>query len=286
MEEDTFFERTVLLALQSPTSFSLLRSAYDALLDALEANEQAMLEAGNDKGGGGNSEQENESELLASEQITIGRHADWLRALQVICHLLMAILDLHGQSTASSTKKTPTSQQQHMLLQQTLNRSRLLVQVMAQQHPLLVATKHDNTHTVDVPESPYTLFWQQKDTSFDHIRIFGHKTKSGLYTIDYGDSDDEEEVDGGILLTLDRQALEEEEEELIRMANTPIPPQSILQYDEVDVGLSEQERIQQEQEEVALQAKLQSEWSLEIYQEACERQLQQEQETNKRRRIS
>jgi len=107
-----------------------------------------------------------------------------------------------------------------------------------------------------------------------------------LYTIDYGDSDDEEEVDGGILLTLDRQALEEEEEELIRMANTPIPPQSILQYDEVDVGLSEQERIQQEQEEVALQAKLQSEWSLEIYQEACERQLQQEQETNKRRRIS
>jgi len=44
MEDATFFDNTVLFALQSPTSFLLLRSASDALLDALEANEQDMLE--------------------------------------------------------------------------------------------------------------------------------------------------------------------------------------------------------------------------------------------------
>jgi len=69
-----------------------------------------MLEAGHDKDDGdGDSQQDNESKPLASEQITIGHHAHWSQGLQVICHLLMAILDLHGQSAASSTNKTPTS---------------------------------------------------------------------------------------------------------------------------------------------------------------------------------
>jgi len=116
--------------------------------------------------------------------------------------------------------KTPTSKQQQTLLQQMLNSSQLLVHVMEQQHPLLVATKHDNAHAPDVPESAGTLFWQQKDTSLDQIRTFGHKTKLGLHTIDCGNNDDNEEEDGKTLLTLDCQALEEEEEELIRMANT------------------------------------------------------------------
>ena len=92
-------------------------------------------------------------------------------------------------------------------------------------------------------ESACTLFWQQKDTSLDQIRIFGHQTKSGLHTIDECNNNDDDKEDGGILLTLDCQALEEEEEELIHMANTPNPLQSILQHGETDVGPSEQEHI-------------------------------------------
>lgn len=278
---------SVLSSLQSPVRFSSLSKAHDTLVDALSREQDALSSA-------------TSAGTSKTTDLLLARQADYLWALQITCKLLIGILSNEKTASAliANTKESApphTETRDHQdssliisngkqkVLQQTIQRCHLLLQVLAK----IFRSQGTSEGNTLFPESQQSLL--QRVHGDDVIRVAPCLGRPGLYAYknsrpddpDSEDDSDDDDDDGGIL-TFDRAALEQEERDLIQMANTPIPGEG---EGGGEVGNSEEKNHSVEdekgpatktgEEQDGLQAKLKEEWSKEELEEFQSRQKRQ-----------
>ena len=243
-----------LVALDPPVSFSSLSKSYDNLVHALFEEQELLLPT-------------ERSEKDTIFQSTIIRQANYLRALQLTSKLLIGI---YKNSPANNTSTTNVKAQNWKILEQTIQRCQLLLTVLENTY------SHNNIdETASLPPSDYKVL--QQLASEKHIFYVHPRNKDGMY--DYNDqeiSDDDQPI-----LTFDKRVLELEEQELIRMANTPIPGEAEYteETNEAKKNSSSGNKLgeQEKDADMPIHWKLQLEWTKEAYQEC---------QSRKRRRLN
>ena len=244
-------EDSVLPSLQSPIRYSSLCQVHDALMEAL-VQEQALLLPSNHTGekdsstGGSASndrEQQQSSTATPTESIIV-RQADYLRALQLTCKLLLGILTTPSVSASQTSMVLSTGEAattKKKVLEQTIQRCEILLEDLAA-HQINGVDPSATTRrtseatashkTSSLPESQYSILRRNYFVDNANPHVVPHKEIPGLYiyrTTDDDNNDDEtnsstsssDEDDN--LMSLDRATLAQEEQDLIHMASTPIP---------------------------------------------------------------
>ena len=270
---DSILTDSILPSLQSPVRFSSLCKAHDTLLDAL-SQEQDLLSSRNN----------HQSNLLIN---IAARQADYLRALQICCKLLIGILGVKLPAASASsnnrlleftrpTKAANTGSldtslekgKRQKVLMQTIQRSKILLEDLVK-----IVHASSSEPNPDFQESQHPIL-RSKHLD-DEFCLVPHHGKTGLYTYKKSsssssstrdDSDDSDDDDDSEILTFDRAALEQEERDLIQMASTPIPGEEEGGDPIILNGATENENDKTDY----LQARLQREWSKEEIMEACQ----------------
>ncbi|CAB9520866.1 expressed unknown protein [Seminavis robusta] len=308
-KEQDLWKTQILPSFQSPTRYSSLTKTYNVLWEILWKEQDSLLLLSSLL----SVQQDHEYDTRRRQQVHV---ADCLKALQLCCQLLMGILEhpitiLSSESTCTTSTTTnngtettkheipfigpplppppshndtnnknhPHSQKQH-ILKQTIHRSRLLLRVLEEQSEKLPESKHEILRQYTSSNN------SSEDVEAKQLCVVPMKGKhAGLYTYSVGnnnnddDDSDDDDDEGNLLVSLDRKALEAEEQELILMASTPTPQELFFQR-----GFQQQLPIiytpppptttndsQQNDKTNTTRSLLQDEWSREEFQECQER---------------
>lgn len=231
----------ILPSLEPPIRFLSLSRTYDKLQKAL-ADEQDLVVQGR-----------------IDLPSIVDRQADYLRALKLASQLMIQMLDIvplssYGEKTQQSpenkrsyqeSKEDETKETKQNVLKQTVVRCQLLLDVLIENFADHTADARDDHHGL-LPRSRYEVLQMLGDD------IFVHRDDDGTFTYDNEDPESE-------MLSFDKQLLEQEEQALINMANTPIPGEQ-----GEEVALYTAETLSKIND---LQSRIEKEWSWTIYQE-------------------
>jgi len=318
----------VLKSLQSPVRYSWVCHAHDQLLDVI-AKEQHMTlipSTAINSFSLSSSPSPPQSSLSSSTTTTVKdsnqnqtnikliyRLCDYLRLLQLSSQLLLGIIRKHNhhhrqqhgvgnEYDYESNNDNPRHQHKEKVLQETISKSKILLNLLESTYSIPTIT----TTTTKKSLLPLPAPLLQSDDSTT-VKIAPHSKMEGLYTYsivrqkngssssssDDDDSDDDDNDQN--LLRFDRNELAQEEQDLIHMANTPIPSELAVRTkqdekeDENSSDGGEQERSESsttdhnnQQQQVlssSVQTKLEQVWSREEIETCREKKMQKRQKT-------